>query len=83
MLELPLEIFSAQKTYLKKKNIRFSVFPVSAHLQVVSTKAVEPDLQGSFISFHAGSHLAAIYINFVNERKLIELELIDIVVVFR
>ena len=58
MLELPLEIFSAQKTYLKKKNIRFSVFPVSAHLQVVSTKAVEPDLQGSFISFHAGSHLA-------------------------
>ena len=58
MLELPLEIFSAQKTYLKKKNIRFSVFPVSAHLQVVSTKAVESDLQGSFVSFHAGTHLA-------------------------
>ena len=35
-----------------------SVLSKFPHLQVVLAKAVDPDLQGSFISFHAGRHLA-------------------------
>ena len=36
----------------------FPAFSKFAHLQVVLAEAVDPDLQGGFISFHARRHLA-------------------------